>query len=88
LKVEEWKPIEVKQYPELKTEFALEQAKTDPEVMKYIPDHWFRPKSKIDRAFLWNILNSKQPDYTGQIVKNANNKRMVTADLVNQELTT
>jgi hypothetical protein len=55
--------------------------------MYYIPDHWFREKQKIDRDFLWGILNSMKNEFTVQLVANANKERMVKSDLINEELT-
>jgi hypothetical protein len=83
---DDYREINVAKYPELTIEFALAQAKEDEEVMAYIPDHWLRPKAKIDRNFLWGILHSKQTDYINQIVVNANKKRMQTASLEKEEL--
>ena len=33
--------------------------KGDPETLIYVPNHWFRAKQKVDRWFLWSVLNSK-----------------------------
>jgi hypothetical protein len=55
--------------------------------MVYVPDHWLRPKQKVDRDFLWGVLHTLNPDFVKQLVANANKERMVTADLEKEELT-
>lgn len=58
-----FRSIEMNRYPELSNDFALEQAKKDPEIFVYIPDHWFRAKKKVDRQFLWGMLHTVRTDY-------------------------
>jgi hypothetical protein len=60
---DDYKHIEVTKYPELSTEFALNQAKEDANVMLYLPAHWLRPKQKIDREFLWGAMHTVNPDF-------------------------
>lgn len=69
---DEFKDFFVRKFPELPIDFALKQVKDDPNLLIYIPNHWFRLKQKIDRDYLWSVIHSKYPDFVKQLVANAN----------------
>jgi hypothetical protein len=59
-----------------------------PELMSYIPDHWFRKHQKVDRDYLFGILFTKRKEFVQQVLMNANAHRMVTVQLDEEELNT
>lgn len=67
--------FEVHRFSELNSKAALEMCLQDPLCWQYIPDHWAKPKARVDRQFLWTVLASIRPEYTKAILDNAYNKR-------------
>jgi hypothetical protein len=48
--------ITVARYEDLSAASALKMCTDDESCMKFIPDHWVKPKAKINRDFLWVVL--------------------------------
>ena len=47
---------------------------SDREIMRYFPDKL--PKGRVpDRSYFFNIVNTFQPKYIGEIIRNANMQR-------------
>lgn len=42
---------------------VLEHAKTRPNILKYLPDPDDKGLIPIDRAFLFDLVNTREPDY-------------------------
>jgi hypothetical protein len=55
--------VDLKKYAELTSIFALQCCKDDPESMKYVPDHWLKPKAKACRNYLWTVLATIRGDF-------------------------
>jgi len=70
--------LTVQRYPELSTKFVLEQCLRDEETIKFIPEHWTKPKARVSREFLWVVLASIQPDYVKLVVDHAYKQRVVS----------
>lgn len=63
--------IEFHRFAELNANNALEMCLQDELSWKYIPDHWSKPKARVDRRFLWIILATVKPDFTKMVLENA-----------------
>ena len=64
-------------YPEISNAFALAQIKDCPEALQVIPSHWYRPKAKVDRNYLWSILQTVLPEWTTSVLQHADRQRYV-----------
>ena len=63
--------VTVKKFDELSGELALKNCLGDENCRRYIPEEWSKPKAKYSRGFCWSILASEYPDYTSQVLNNA-----------------
>ena len=43
--------------------------------MSTIPDSWLKPKAKVDRTYLWTMLNTLHPDWVLTVTKHAYKSR-------------
>ncbi len=75
--------VEVAKFRELSSAFVLKQC-VDAGLSNYIPDHWQKPKAKIQREFLWNLLATFNPEYTAQIIEHAWKQRVPVIDTSNK----
>ena len=65
------KRINVPKYDELSVLSFWPQMQEDENFMKYFPTKF--PKGRVpDREYFWNIMNTLMPEYTAQLIKNAN----------------
>ena len=65
--------VQVTKYPELSVKFALDQIRADDVCLKAIPQHWYKPKAKVDRDYLWSILATVNPKWFEKITMHADN---------------
>lgn len=69
--------VEIVKVQELQCKVALESVKSSPECLRVIPDHWLKEKARLDRAYLWNVLNHYHPDWVNEITRHAYKSRFV-----------
>ena len=61
-------------YDELSVIKIWPMVQSDQEIMRYFPDKL--PKGRVpDRSYFFNIVNTFQPKYIGEIIRNANMQR-------------
>jgi len=72
--------VTVEKLAEFKVSEALKIVKEGVEGVKYIPDGWFKEKAKIDRKYLWVIINAKHPEYVREITNHAYAQRFIQMD--------
>ena len=71
LKKQEVNYIHVPQYDELSVKALWPEVKKDAEFLRYFPSVY--PKNRgPPRDYFFNILNTKMPDYLGQLLDHAN----------------
>lgn len=71
LKRQEVKFIVVPSYDELSVKNLFPKFRTNPAIMLYLPDEY--PESRgPDRTFFFNIMNTLDTQYTGQMIAHAN----------------
>lgn len=64
-------------YPELSNAFALAQIKECRDALMMIPNHWYKPKAKVDREYIWSILATVLPEWTKSLLQHADRQRFV-----------
>ena len=55
--------IHIPFFKELSVNYAISMCQQDPVCWKYVPEHWSKPKTKKDRAFLFAVLSTIRPDF-------------------------
>ena len=61
-------------YDELSVIKIWPMVQADPEIMKFFPDRL--PKGRVpDRNYFFNIVNTHQPKYISELIRNANTQR-------------
>jgi hypothetical protein len=63
--------VEVAKLAEFRVSAALEQIKKSQQAMLTIPDEWLKEKARIDRTYLWNMLNTFHPDWVHAVTGHA-----------------
>lgn len=53
----------------------LEQIKKSEEATLTIPENWFKPKARVDREYLWNMLKTFHPDWAWEVTNHAHRQR-------------
>ena len=77
MKKSDIKSIEVPHYEEISVKALYPEFKKDAEMMSYFPDKY--PAGKAPpREYFFNILNTLQPDYLGEVMLHASKQRMTT----------
>ena len=86
LKKDEVVPIEVPHYDELAVKHLFPQFKKDVDFIKYFADSFPQGKGP-PRDYFFNILNTQQPDYLGQIMEHAAKQRMSAEGVMQKDQT-
>ena len=60
-------------YPELSVAKLIEKASQHPQVMRYLPDR--EEKRKIEKEFVWHVLQKVAPDFVKQAITEAQKHR-------------
>ncbi len=68
------RPIVVPNYDELSVKNLWADAKDDPELNVFFPNH-DKDKKLPPREYFFNVLNTIQPEYLDQIIRHAQNQR-------------
>lgn len=78
--------IEVAKVKELKCSVALEQIRTSKTAMLAVPSHWLKPKARLDRKYLWNILNTVHPDWVAEVTRHYISRASVVRSAVSLKM--
>ena len=77
--LQQLKVVVVPKYDEISVKSIYPQVQRDPDLMKYFPDNI--PKGRQpDREYMFNILNTKRPDFVAKIVTHAQKLRNAATD--------
>lgn len=63
--------IDIAKLPEFKISEALKHAASSEDVRRFIPDHWFKAKSRVCRWYIWNCINTVHPGWVSEITQHA-----------------
>ena len=76
-KFSELRQIKVPKLPEISIKMVINMVEKDAELRMYYPSDFIKGK-KLDREFVFNILNTMHPGYLESIVTYANKLRNTT----------
>lgn len=79
LKIQDVKQINVPHYKELNVKDIYEHYKSDPKLMKHLPDNFAKGR-QIDRTFFFNIFNTLYPEQLATMIQHSRDKRFDTAE--------
>ena len=79
LHLAEVKMVVVPKYDEVSVKNIYPMIKGDPELFKYFPNDIPKGRQR-DREYMFNVLNTKRPEYVKKIVDHAARLRNTAAD--------